>query len=185
MLAAVSSWWLLLVGAAAIASAWFYTGGPRPYGYAGLGEVFVLVFFGFVAVCGTTYVQAGEITGPAWLGGLGVGLLACAVLVVNNLRDIPTDVAAGKRTLAVRLGDRRTRMLYIALMTVPFIVATMIAVVALPALIAVAAFPLSFSPMRTVLSVARGPALVPVLVATGRVLLAYGLLLGFGLALSA
>ncbi|MET0740356.1 MAG: 1,4-dihydroxy-2-naphthoate polyprenyltransferase [Candidatus Nanopelagicales bacterium] len=184
VLAAVSSWWLLLVGAAAIAAAFFYTGGPRPYGYAGLGEVFVLVFFGFVAVCGTTYVQAGEITGVAWLGGLGVGLLACAVLVVNNLRDIPTDSAAGKRTLAVRLGDRRTRMLYVVLVTVPFLVTTVMAVVALAALIAIAAFPLTFAPMRAVLSVARGPALVPVLTGTGRVLLAYGLLLGLGLALS-
>jgi 1,4-dihydroxy-2-naphthoate octaprenyltransferase len=184
VLAAVSSWWLLVVGAAAIAAAWFYTGGPRPYGYAGLGEVFVLVFFGFVAVCGTTYVQAGTITGIAWLGGLGVGLLACAVLVVNNLRDISPDAAAGKRTLAVRLGDRRTRILYVALMTAPFVIVAVIAVVALPALIAAAAFPLTFAPTRTVLSVARGPGLVPVLAGTGRVLLAYGLLLGLGLALS-
>ena len=108
-LAATVSWWLLVVGAASIAAAWFYTGGPRPYGYLGLGEVFVFVFFGLVATVGTTYVAVEAITGVAWVMGCGVGALACALLVVNNLRDIPTDTVAGKRTLAVRLGDAATR----------------------------------------------------------------------------
>ena len=111
-------WWLLAVGAAAIVAAWTYTGGPRPYGYAGWGEVFVFVFFGLVAVCGTAVVQVGHISGLAWLCGTGVGALACAILVVNNLRDIPGDTVAGKRTLAVRLGDPATRRLYAALMAV-------------------------------------------------------------------
>src|SRR5690606_22707455 len=109
-------WWLLAVGAAAVLAAWTYTGGPRPYGYAGLGEVGVFVFFGVVAVLGTTYTQADRVSWPAGLGAVGIGLIACALLMVNNLRDIPTDVLAGKRTLAVRLGDRRARRLYAAML---------------------------------------------------------------------
>ena len=104
-LAATTSWWLLAVGVAAIAAAWGYTGGPRPYGYLGLGEVFVFTFFGLVATVGTTYVAVEDITGLSVVMGLAMGSAACALLVVNNLRDIPTDTAAGKRTLAVRLGD--------------------------------------------------------------------------------
>ena len=115
-LAALSTWWLLPVGAAAILAAWFYTGGPRPYGYAGFGEVFVFVFFGLVAVLGTTYVQAERLSWPAVGGAVGIGLLACALLVANNLRDIPTDAVVGKRTMAVLLGDRRTRLLYARLL---------------------------------------------------------------------
>ena len=111
-------WVLLLVGAAAILAAWTYTGGPRPYGYAGLGEVFVFVFFGLVAVAGTAAVQVGFVSALAWLGGVGVGALTCAILVANNLRDIPGDTVAGKRTLAVRIGDPATRRLYAALVGV-------------------------------------------------------------------
>ena len=106
LLAAVTTWWLLVVGAAAIASAWLYTGGPRPYGYAGLGEVFVFVFFGLVATAGTGYVVADRLTGTMLVSGSAAGCFACALLVINNLRDIPGDTVAGKRTLAVRLGDR-------------------------------------------------------------------------------
>ena len=112
-LAATTSWWLLAVGAASIAAAWFYTGGPRPYGYAGLGEVFVFLFFGLVATVGTTFVAVERITGLSIVMGCAAGCLACALLVVNNLRDIPGDTVAGKRTLAVRLGDARTRVLYV------------------------------------------------------------------------
>src|SRR5213079_1144634 len=108
-------WRLLVVGAACLAAGWLYTGGPRPYGYSGLGEVFVFVFFGLVATAGTAYVQEARLTTAMVVAGVPVGLLAAALLVVNNLRDIPTDAAAGKRTLAVRLGDDATRALYVAL----------------------------------------------------------------------
>ena len=113
VLAATTSWWLLAVGAASIAAAWFYTGGPRPYGYAGLGEVFVFTFFGLVATVGTTYVAVERITGLSVVMGAAAGCLSCSMLVVNNLRDIPGDTVAGKRTLAVRIGDPRTRDLYV------------------------------------------------------------------------
>ena len=111
----VGQWWLLLVGVASVAAAWLYTGGPSPYGYFGLGEVFVFVFFGLVPVVGTYYVQSLTVTASSVIASVAVGLLACAVLVTNNLRDIPTDTTSGKRTLAVRLGDSRTRLLYLAL----------------------------------------------------------------------
>ncbi len=108
-LAAATAWWLVAVGAACVLAAWFYTGGDKPYGYLGLGEVMVFVFFGLVAVIGTTYVQTETWEWPALYAGVGIGALACAILVANNLRDIPTDAVAGKRTLAVRLGEPRTR----------------------------------------------------------------------------
>lgn len=109
LVALSGQWWLLGVGAAAVAAAWFYTGGSHPYGYAGFGEVFVFVFFGLVAAAGTLYVQAGSVPGWLWAAACGIGLIACALLMVNNLRDIATDPAHGKRTLAVRLGERRSR----------------------------------------------------------------------------
>lgn len=116
-------WWLLAVGAAAIAAAWFYTGGSHPYGYAGLGEVFVFVFFGLVATVGTTYVQAGTVPGWLWPSACGIGLLACSLLMVNNLRDIATDPAHGKMTLAVRLGDSRARTAYTIMVFLPILIA--------------------------------------------------------------
>jgi 1,4-dihydroxy-2-naphthoate octaprenyltransferase len=185
VLSALASWWLLLVGAAAIAAAWAYTGTTRPYGYRGLGEVSVFVFFGLVAVLGTTYVQAEQLTWPALAGGVGCGALACAILVTNNLRDIPTDVDAGKRTLAVVLGDRRTRTLYPALVSVAFAAAVVIALAAPGALLALLAAPLAATPLRAVQSGTTGRGLVPVLQGTGKLQLAYGVLLAVGLALSA
>jgi len=185
VLAAMSSWWLLVVGACAIAAAWLYTGGPRPYGYAGLGEVFVFVFFGVVAVCGTTFVQAGRVTAVAWVASVPVGLLACAILVANNLRDIPTDGAAGKRTLAVRIGDAGTRRLYAGMLVVPFVVAVVLALAAAPwALLALVAAPLTVPPLRLVAGGATGRDLIGVLRDTGRLQLAYAVALGIGLALS-
>ena len=113
-------WWLLAVGAVAIVAAWFYTGGKRPYGYYGLGELFVFVFFGIVATAGSAYVQALDVNLEAWLGGVGAGLIACAVLMANNLRDVAQDKAAGKRTLAVLVGPLAGRILFAVFMLVPF-----------------------------------------------------------------
>jgi len=185
VLAATSGWWLVLVGVACLLAAWFYTGGPRPYGYAGLGELFVFVFFGLVAVCGTTYVQAGRVTKASVVCAVAVGLLACAILVANNLRDIPTDRAAGKRTLAVRLGDARTRRLYAALVVVPVAAPVGLAFAGHPwALLGLLALPLQLLPARTVLGGARGRDLIPVLRGTGQAELAFAVLVGVGLALT-
>jgi 1,4-dihydroxy-2-naphthoate octaprenyltransferase len=186
-------WWLLLVGAAAIVAAWTYTGGPRPYGYAGLGEVFVFVFFGLVAVCGTAVVQVGFISGLAVACGVGVGALSCAILVVNNLRDIPGDTTAGKNTLAVRLGDARTRRLYAALVGAALAVPAALGIVGSIApqtwpaagILGLGALALAVQPLRAVRLGATGPGLVPVLGATGRLLLGYGVLLSLGIAIGA
>ncbi len=185
VLAATSSWWLLLVGAAAIVAAWFYTGGSHPYGYHGLGELFVFVFFGLVAVVGTAYVQTGEITVGLVLVGGGVGALACAILVANNLRDIPTDRVAGKRTLAVVLGDRGTRTLYVALLATAAALAVVVAVGETPwLLLGLVSLPLALRACRVVLRGAVGPQLIPVLRDTGLTELVYaaGLLVGYLLA---
>lgn len=120
-------WWMLAVGAACIVAAWFYTGGKRPYGYSGLGEVFVFIFFGLVPVLGTTWVQAFQLPPEAWLGAVAAGLFGCAVLLANNLRDIDQDRAVGKRTLTVMIGRRATQALYTAFVIVPFLVSAFIA----------------------------------------------------------
>ncbi len=120
-------WWLLLAGAACIVVAWFYTGGKRPYGYAGFGELFVFVFFGLVATAGTTFIQVGTVTQAAWLGAVAAGLLACAVLLANNLRDIEPDKLAGKRTLSVRIGKRWTQVLFTVFVLVPFVISAFLA----------------------------------------------------------
>ncbi|WP_066582279.1 1,4-dihydroxy-2-naphthoate polyprenyltransferase [Cellulomonas timonensis] len=183
LVALSGQWWLLAVGALAIAAGWFYTGGSRPYGYRGLGEVGVFVFFGLVAVLGTTYTQAGRISWPAVAGAVSIGLIACALLMVNNLRDIPTDVLAGKRTLAVRLGDFRARRAYAAMVVLPIVLGVACAFAApwslLVLLLVLPAGLLAF----TVLVGARGFALVPVLAGTGVYELGFGVLLGLGLAL--
>lgn len=185
VLAAETSWWLIAVGFASIAAAWFYTGGPRPYGYLGLGEVFVFVFFGLVAVCGTTYVQLHAVPALAVAVAAAMGFLACAILVINNLRDIPNDAAAGKRTLAVRIGDRASRSLYVGLLGGAFLVAAVVAGSvghAHWAALALASAPLAVRPVRTVLGGATGRDLIPVLGDTGRLQLAYAILLTAGLA---
>jgi 1,4-dihydroxy-2-naphthoate octaprenyltransferase len=178
---------LLAVGAAAIAAGWFYTGGSHPYGYYGFGELFVFVFFGVVATVGSAYVHAEELTALAFVASVPVGLLATALLVINNLRDIPGDTVAGKRTLAVRLGDRRTRILYVTMLVLAF--ATVPAVAGgfgrAPAAMAVVGIVLARQPVLRVLEGARGPALIPVLGATGRVQLVSGLLLALGIWLGA
>ena len=182
VLAAAVSWWLLLLGAAAFGGAWFYTGGSRPYGYRALGELSVFAFFGVGAVAGTAYVQMGRLTWVALGASVPVGLLACALLVINNLRDIPTDEVTGKRTLAVVLGDRRTRALYCGCVLAPFAVAAGLAPAAPLALITLAALPLAVGPVRQVLGAASGRGLIEVLGQTGRLQLAFGLLLTVGLA---
>jgi 1,4-dihydroxy-2-naphthoate octaprenyltransferase len=182
-LAAVTSWWLILPGAAAVAAAWFYTGGKHPYGYRGLGEVAVFIFFGLTAVAGTTYVQMRTLPWLALAAAAPVGLLACALLVINNLRDIPTDEASGKRTLAVVLGDRRTRLLYAGCILAPFAAAVGIAAADPLTLIALAAVPLALAPLRLVRGGANGARLIAALGQTGRLQLAFGALLTLGLAI--
>ncbi|MCB0988556.1 MAG: 1,4-dihydroxy-2-naphthoate polyprenyltransferase [Acidimicrobiales bacterium] len=178
---------LFVVGALAIAAGWFYTGGPRPYGYAGLGEVFVFVFFGVVATAGSTYVQTGRLSSLALGVSLPVGFLATALLVVNNLRDIPGDTEVGKNTLAVRLGDRRTRVFYVALLVSAFLTVPPVAGLSgrLTASVALVAVLAGQRPVVAVLSGARGPDLIPVLADTGRVQALFGLLFAAGLAVGA
>ena len=183
-LAALSSWWLVAVGAVCIVAAWTYTGGPIPYGYRALGEVFVFVFFGLVAVVGTTYVQTLRVEGLAVAASVPIGLLIVAILVVNNLRDIEGDAAVGKRTLAVLLGDRATRLFFAALLAVPFVVIAAIGVVRPWALLGLLAAPLTVRPVRVVLGGGRGPALIAALAGTGVLTLATGVLFALGLALS-
>ncbi len=183
-LVAVSGhWWLLAVGALAIAAAWTYTGGRRPYGYRGLGEVGVFVFFGLVAVLGTTYTQADRVSWPAVAGAVGIGLLACALLMVNNLRDVPTDALSGKRTLAVRIGERPARRLYALFLALALLLGAACALAApWSLLVLLLAFPAVLL-SSTVLLGARGRLLGPVLAGTGALELGYGVLLGLGLSL--
>jgi 1,4-dihydroxy-2-naphthoate octaprenyltransferase len=183
VLAAVAGWWLVAVGAVCVIAAWFYTGGPRPYGYVGLGEISVFVFFGLVATTGTAYVQTDMLTSLEVLAAVPVGLIAVALLVVNNLRDIPGDTAAGKRTLAVRIGPAATRRLYEACVLLAVLLVVPIAFMRPWALLGLAALPVAIAPLRAVASGAEGPALIPVLGATGRAQLVLGVLLAIGLAL--
>ena len=183
VLAAATTWWLVLVGAACLAAAWFYTGGRSPYGYRGLGEVSVFVFFGLVATVGTAYVQAREVTVAAVLAGVGCGALACAVLVANNLRDRPLDEAAGKRTLAVRIGDRGTRVLFAGLFVSAYAVVLALAVGHPAVLLVLLTAPVAARPVVRTLRGAAGRDLVAVLKATGLVLLAYGVSVGVTLGL--
>ena len=184
-LVAVSGlWWLLAFGAACILAAWFYTGGDHPYGYMGLGEIFVLAFFGYGAVMGTVYTQTENAPWTAWVAATGVGLIACALLMVNNIRDIPTDSQVGKVTLAVRLGDRRARIAYVALLVVPMLLAFGIALAGHPWvwLSALLLGPVALQ-SRTVLGGAKGRDLIKVLRNTGLIELGYGILLLVGFAL--
>jgi 1,4-dihydroxy-2-naphthoate octaprenyltransferase len=180
-------WELLVVGVLAIAAGWFYTGGPRPYGYLGLGEAFVFTFFGVVATAGSAYVQEEELSGLALAASIPVGFLVTALLVVNNLRDIPGDTASGKRTLAVRLGDMRTRWLYVGLIVGAFVLVPLVAGLGErpAAALALAALVPARRPVIAVLRGDRGPDLIPVLVDTGRVHLLFGALFALGLWVSA
>jgi 1,4-dihydroxy-2-naphthoate octaprenyltransferase len=183
VLAAVTSWWIVAVGAVCVLAAWFYTGGSSPYGYRGLGEVAVFVFFGVAAVAGTAFVQMGRLS---WLGlaaSVPAGLLSCALLMINNLRDIGSDSVAGKRTLAVRIGDARSRYVYLAFLLVPFAAAALIAAYRPFALVALVAVPLAIPPVRSVRGGTSGPGLIATLGQTGKLQLAFGVALTVGLAI--
>lgn len=179
VLAATTAWWLVAVGLVAVLAAWFYTGGSKPYGYLGLGEVMVFVFFGLVAVTGTTYVQTetfdADIALPSAYAAIGIGVLACAILVANNLRDIPTDRESGKITLAVRLGEERTRGFFVFLL-----VAAAVALVGVAlatswwALLGLAYAPPAVRAGIIVLGRASGVTLIPVLQQSGVAELLYG-----------
>jgi 1,4-dihydroxy-2-naphthoate octaprenyltransferase len=175
-------WVMIPIGAAAIVAAWYYTGGSRPYGYLGLGEVFVFVFFGLVATLGTMATMTPP-TAAGWWGAIGVGALASAILVANNLRDIPTDREHGKRTLAVRMGESGTRSFYVVLVAVAFVMTGLAALTSPWALLAVLAAPLVVRPMQAVVGRATGPGLIPALAGTGQFQLAWSVLLAVGLAL--
>ncbi|MCL1800745.1 MAG: 1,4-dihydroxy-2-naphthoate polyprenyltransferase [Promicromonosporaceae bacterium] len=179
-------WWLLAVGAAAVVAAWFYTGGKRPYGYAGFGEVFVFLFFGLVATLGTMYVQARMLTLAAVLGAVGVGLLACAIMLVNNIRDIPGDQLARKNTLAVRIGGHAARRVYVGLLAAALLLGLVIALITTPWawFLAVLALPAWFL-ARPVLHDDDGAALIPVLGGTAKLELFYAAIIAVALALSA
>lgn len=176
VLSVLSAWWLVLVGAACIAGAWFYTGGKNPYGYRGLGEVAVFVFFGLVAVLGTEFTQTGAVS---WRGGLlaiAVGSLSSAVNLANNLRDIPTDSVTGKITLAVRLGDANTRRLWVGLVALAVVVTIGISVGHWWGLLALLAVPLFVIAASPVTRGAEGKALIPVLGMLGRGMLLWSIL---------
>ena len=185
VLAVVVGWELLVVGALCLAAGWAYTGGPKPYGYLGLGEVFVFVFFGLVATAGTAYVLLERLDWFAVLCGVPVGLWAVALLMANNLRDISSDAAAGKRTLAVRLGDKRTRLMYMAVLESSYAVALLASLEGRAAAAAVLGAPFAVRAVRRALRGASGAALIPVLADSALTQLVSGLAMAAGIALTA
>jgi 1,4-dihydroxy-2-naphthoate octaprenyltransferase len=176
-------WWLLAVGAVAIVAAWFYTGGKHPYGYYGLGEVFVFVFFGLVATAGSAFVQALTVNFEAWIGGVGVGLIACAVLMANNLRDVVQDRTAGKRTLAVLVGPVAGRILYAVFMLVPFVILGLLSLFYPTAVLVFFALLLALPACVIVLTAKTPRELILALQLTSFTALAYGVGLGLAIAL--
>lgn len=177
---------LLIAGAACLLAGWLYTGGPRPYGYLGLGEVFVFVFFGLVATLGTVYVETSDISALAVLMACGMGFLATAILVLNNLRDIDTDAAADKRTLATRIGRERTRMLLVALVCAAFAVPIVVFITRQASVTVMAvyfAIPIAALPVRTALATSGPPALVQALKRMAAAQVAYALLFTVGMLL--
>jgi 1,4-dihydroxy-2-naphthoate octaprenyltransferase len=186
-LSLATDWRLIFVGAACLLAAWLYTGGPRPYGYFGLGEMFVFIFFGLVATAGTVYVQELRVTPLALLAGCGIGFLATSILVLNNLRDIETDAAAGKRTLATRIGRGPTRVLLLVLVCAAFAVPIVILATRLAGVTIMAmhfGIPIAAVPVRTAFATRSGPELVVALKRMAGAELAYALLMTLGLLLS-
>lgn len=167
--------WLVLVGALCIAAAWFYTGGESPYGYSGLGEVSVFIFFGLVAVMGTEYTQSGHVSWEGFLCALAIGAISASVNLANNIRDIPTDAASGKRTLAVRLGDDRSRTLFTVLTLFPFFISLMLSMTTVASLAALVALPLAVASVLKVRGGASGKELIPVLGMNGKTMLAWAI----------
>ena len=178
-LALETSWWLIAVGAVCIAAAWGYTGGKSPYGYMGLGEIFVFIFFGLVATVGSFYVQAEEITGKSILAGVIVGSLACAILVINNVRDRAKDEVAGKLTLAVRLGDKRSRIIYTVLVIAPYLLT---AGFGTPwTLLTLLTLPMTISILKALRSGIQGVDLIALLGRTGKLQMLFSLALSLAL----
>lgn len=175
-------WWLLAVGAAAILAGWFYTGGKRPYGYFALGELFVFIFFGIVATAGTTFVLSGTVTIEAWVAGAAIGLIACAVLMVNNIRDREQDKLAGKRTLAVLLGDRASRIVYAVFLLVPFVILGFFTVFYTDAYLVYFALLAAIPAVLITITAKTSPELIVALRLTSLVALVYGLGLGWAIA---
>ncbi|WP_029090303.1 1,4-dihydroxy-2-naphthoate polyprenyltransferase [Brevibacterium album] len=177
-------WWLIPVGVLAVLAAWYYTGGKRPYGYMALGEVFVFVFFGLVATLGTAAAISGAVTLAAVSGAIGIGLFACAVLMANNIRDIPSDREVGKNTLAVVMGDQLSRAVYTLLVALPYVFLMGAILDGHPqAVLAVLSLVVVVQPVKIVLSGASGAALIPTIKSTSLAALAYAFLLGIGTAL--
>ena len=184
-LSLASAWWFILIGALAILGAWFYTGGKNPYGYRGLGEVAVFIFFGLVAVLGTEYTQAGAISWVGVGGAVAIGAISASVNLANNLRDIPSDTASGKVTLAVRLGDRATRRVYTALALTPFVISLLLATQLIPLVLALLALPLAIGGILVALRGATGPALIPLIKTTGQAMLLWAVITAVVLFLNA
>lgn len=178
-LSLLTSPWLILIGVISIAAAWGYTGGKNPYGYKGLGELSVFLFFGVVATMGTYYAQTEKITLLSFIVSIPMGALSCAILAINNLRDRPKDALVGKLTVAVRIGDRNARLMYVALVAIAHLAA--IATLIPTALLTVLALPMSISISRQVLSGISGKELIPVLGRTGKLQMVFSILLAIGL----
>ncbi|WP_165241227.1 1,4-dihydroxy-2-naphthoate polyprenyltransferase [Corynebacterium lizhenjunii] len=181
---ASGAWWFILLGALCIAAAWFYTGGPVPYGYRGLGEVAIFIFFGLVAVLGTQYTQALAVSWTGVALAVGIGAMSAAVNLANNIRDLPTDAGAGKITLAVRLGDGRARVLFCIAVLLPAVLTLVLALRSWPAVFSLVYLALALPAARTVGGGAQGRALIPVLGATGRAMLCWAVLGGVAVAVT-
>ena len=180
VLASLSAWWVILIGIASVLAAWGYTGGHTPYGYRGFGELSVFTFFGVVATVGTYYVQTLEITVAAFAASIPMGALSCALLAINNIRDIPGDEVVGKKTLAVKLGDKNARRFFVALLITAYIFPIFTGRTL--ALLTLATAPAAYAIAREVLAGAKGADLIPLLGRTGQLQLHFGLT--FALALS-
>jgi 1,4-dihydroxy-2-naphthoate octaprenyltransferase len=178
------AWFLLLVGVGCIAAAWGYTGGKNPYGYLGLGDVFVFVFFGLVATLGTTFTQADRLSGAAWIGAVCTGLIATALLMANNVRDIPTDSVVGKKTLAVRLGDPAARITYVMMLAAAVLLPLLLSSEYPWILLVLLLIPACLMPSWLMLTGKKRKSLIPVLKQTGLINLAFSVLFAAGIVIT-